>query len=420
MISSLAILAQIAIAPCTAITGVDSVRADRCIEVVEDTVIPPPVVSDSFSHAYDRWVPASGECTRAQHNTYRAKGPDGKWYPIWHPPVDPSGCSYGHEHGRDPTEALATSDTILFGWGNERLAEFEGQLPRHEDHVGHKIEWANGLDFIPSKAGTLARKCDVLIKLHQGTHSADAFTNNVHEFRYDLKCTDNAEMHFIMMAPIGTGGSFAQTCTGTTVIINVGVPPNPPDSPGGTDTRQIPTRTCVDNALVGLKPQGVQYSKAFGEVWPVSVQILRPDGNRIAQVAIYANLADASRYYDPTKPNNLGKSVDVCYETDNPSDGRTQAECRTVRSFLPDTLTQYDPRSPFKGVRRSVRWNQIGLTNNGRPTTYYTDPFGRRAQATPFTGSIKQTFSSTSNDGMNVYAPTAVGNNYNGVGVRAN
>ena len=38
-------------------------------------------------------------------------------------------------------------------------------------------------------------RCDVLTKLHQGTHSKDAFTNNLHELAYHIRCTDGTELH---------------------------------------------------------------------------------------------------------------------------------------------------------------------------------------------------------------------------------
>src|SRR5437773_1850901 len=49
------------------------------------------------------WVPGpNDDCTQAQHDAYSVVGPDHKRYPTWHPPIDPvTGCSFGHDHGRD-------------------------------------------------------------------------------------------------------------------------------------------------------------------------------------------------------------------------------------------------------------------------------------------------------------------------------
>src|SRR5215510_4644526 len=55
------------------------------------------------SRAFTLWVPGPNDtCTPEVHNRYMAVGPDGLRYPTWHPPTDPSGCTFGHEHGRDP------------------------------------------------------------------------------------------------------------------------------------------------------------------------------------------------------------------------------------------------------------------------------------------------------------------------------
>ena len=56
------------------------------------------------AQSYGLWTPGPrDDCTAAIHNSYSVVGPDGKLYPTWHPPVDPvTGCSFGHDHGRDP------------------------------------------------------------------------------------------------------------------------------------------------------------------------------------------------------------------------------------------------------------------------------------------------------------------------------
>lgn len=379
----------------------------------------PPLPPGGVSRAYGLWTPGEHDtCTKAQHDAYSVIGPDGKLYPTWHPPVDPSGCTFGHEHGKDPhgSALYATVGDIPFGYANEQLLDFDGQLPRHEDHVGHKIEWVNGLQFIPGSQGGEAKTCDTMLKLHQGTHSPDAFTNNVHELAYHLSCTDGTVMHITMMASLGNGGSFLQTCTGETVRIEAGMP-TPPDSPGGSDTRQIPTRACIDKFITGVQQYGASYSKALSEVWPVSLVVTRADGSRIAQFATYNNIKNVSRYYDQGVTGHSAHSLDICWETDDSTDGRTQGDCKAVRAMGLRDWTS--PSSPFTGTDRSVRWNQIGLMNAGQPTTYYTDPFGRNGQATPFKGSIKQVFSAITNDGGKVYAPGNFGADYTAPGVHA-
>src|SRR5690606_23531193 len=117
------------------------------------------------------------------HDRYATLGPDGKKYPTWHPPVDPlTGCTFGHEHGRDPRGSALYHlvGDLPFGYANEQLNAAGLGMQRHEDHVGHKVEWENDVHMqLEGGAGTIVDlRCDVLTKLHQGTHSKDAFTNN--------------------------------------------------------------------------------------------------------------------------------------------------------------------------------------------------------------------------------------------------
>jgi hypothetical protein len=148
---------------------------------------------------------------RAVHDRYSTLGPDGKRYPTWHPPVDPlTGCGFGHEHGRDPRGSALYRDVgdIPFGYANEQLDAANLGLRRHEDHVGHKIEWENDIVLRSNGAGGLLDvRCDVLTKLHQGTHSADAFTNNLHELNYHLRCSDRTELHVTLLTAIGRPSS---------------------------------------------------------------------------------------------------------------------------------------------------------------------------------------------------------------------
>ena len=81
---------------------------------------PSPEPTGELSVAMVAWTPGAGDdCTVEVHNRFTAIGPDGKRYPTWHPPVDPSsGCSFGHEHGRDPrgSDLYARVGAIPFGY----------------------------------------------------------------------------------------------------------------------------------------------------------------------------------------------------------------------------------------------------------------------------------------------------------------
>src|SRR5687767_3832849 len=125
------------------------------------------------SVALATWIPGPNDtCTRADHDRYTTVGPDSLLYPTWHPPTDPvTGCSFGHEHGRDPRGSALYRDVgeIPFGYANQRLDIYDPGMRRHEDHVGHKVEWENNvqLHFDGGGNAVLDVRCDVLTKLHQ-------------------------------------------------------------------------------------------------------------------------------------------------------------------------------------------------------------------------------------------------------------
>jgi len=103
---------------------------------------PPQLTATGPSAAFGIWTPGPNDtCTPAIHDAYSVVGPDAKRYPTWHPPIDPvTGCSFGHEHGRDPrgSKLYAAVGPIPFGYANEQLDTWDPANPRHEDHVGHK------------------------------------------------------------------------------------------------------------------------------------------------------------------------------------------------------------------------------------------------------------------------------------------
>ncbi len=153
-------------------------------------------------------------------------------------------------------------------------------------------------------------RCDVLTKLHQGTHSKDAFTNNLHELVYHIRCTDGTEMHITILSAIGTPGQFTRTCDGVTVVVG---PASPLNSPDGGGQRVIADRTCVDRDI--LVPAG-QFSN-FGtlhESWQTSNSIRSENGHTLAHFNPYFNVSRPSRFYDPALTGLVGRPIDVCYE----------------------------------------------------------------------------------------------------------
>ena len=282
-------------------------------------IVPTPLPPIGQGIAYGIWTPGPNEtCTQADHDRYSVVGPDRKLYPTWHPPVDPAtGCTFGHEHGRDPrgSRLYAQTGDIPFGYANEQLETWDPSGVRREDHVGHKVEWENDVPmrFDSDAANQLFDvRCDFLTKLHQGTHSRDAFTNNLHELVYHIACTDGTEMHITVMAAIGTPGEFERSCD-RSVTVQVG-PATPANSPNGGGVRIIPDRFCVERHMLVPPGERSNLGSALHENWEVSIGIRTTEGRTIAFFNPYYQVFLPSRYYDPNSPNVTARPLDACYE----------------------------------------------------------------------------------------------------------
>jgi len=366
-----------------------------------------------FAASYGIWTPGPrDDCTAEIHNKYSVVGPDGKLYPTWHPPIDPvTGCSFGHDHGRDPrgSALYASVGPIPFGYANEQLDAYDPANPRHEDHFGHKIEWENNvlMHFGSPAADQLFEvRCDVLTKLHQGTHSKDAFTNNLHELAYHIVCTDGTELHVTILAAIGDPGQFTRACDGSTEVV-VG-PATPANSPSGGGRRLIPDRSCVDQFILVPPGQRSDFG-ALHESWQTSNGIERDDGHGLAFFNPYFQVFLPSRFYDAALPAIVGRPIDVCYEV-TPSGNRANGEpCDVFTSNGTVTGVTFDnPASVFNGVERVVDINATIVDNADGPEVWYTDPFGRHGRTQPFSGSIRQFIARIDNTrgGLTASGPT--------------
>lgn len=402
------------------------------------------------SHAMGLWNPNPefDTCTREFHDSLFVVGPDGKRYPTWHPPraVDPRTgqlCTFGHEHGRDPRlsqlwktrqiqrayywdanengqmdpeeEALAG---LPFGWVNERADVWfaANAIPtmRHEDHVGHKVEFANGepdlathnMSPLPNGGVWIGRlgngvvaadtgmRCFFLAKAHQGTSTRDAFVHNLHEVFYladcrhrdDLAlCTDPndlstcADAHpqnsrvsvSVLQAFNRAGGftSFMPMCgierrSDPQDFVNVGHSAWSIHYPNGDGDREIITRQCVEVGF--LVPPG-QWSGNFYEAWPASLSLRRPGGQALLSgINLLFDVQDAARYfypesqkvlrgYDLLRPElagtNLGYSMDLCYDLSLIGEGRRSRGGACDWATQYGSITDIDWDDPRSGFR---------------------------------------------------------------------
>ncbi|GGP57578.1 hypothetical protein [Saccharothrix coeruleofusca] len=395
-----------------------------------------PPASAPTSMAYDLitkadgngYTPRGNECSREVHARYWTYGPDGKVYPTWHPARDPSGCSFGHEHGDDPrsSELFSTVKWPTFGYTSEvMMTSKPGGVHRHEDHVGHKvlavnnsnvIQGDNGFSFFPPNGPTIA-VCDVLLKFHQGTHSPDAFTNNAHELVYNNRCTHNSngqvsEARFTALIPSGRPGGFGSTdCPGPNLggkFTSVGQAV-PPDSP--SDTRSLGRLITDPSCVQAIREGKTHYEVITGREVPFDTNDLHEfwfsdvtvsNSQLSFTVAPLFYVLNPSRYYNASAPDKLSRQVDLCYE------GIRGAYCDQVRQITQQTgqrVAWDDTRSPFKGTLREFRPGTFSVRNSG-PAKVYTDVYGRNPSTTPFTGSIEQYFSGNQNTQMYVRGAT--------------
>jgi hypothetical protein len=374
---------------------------------------PPEIVGDAV--AFGIWNPSGNDtCTKADHDAYYAVGPDGLRYPTWHPAVDPSGCTFGHEHGRDPSGSDLYDEVgpIPFAYANEHLQAGGFGAPRNEDHVGHKVEWENDIVMNGGGGGgnVVSVVCDVLMKMHQGTHSADAFTNNMHEVAYHIRCSDGTGFSATVLTPIGEAGELVVGCHRENHI-QVGTA-NPPISPDGGGQRAIPDQTCIQEHVLAPPDGRPRFFNALHESWEISVSLRAEGGRTLAGFNPYFQVRDPSRFFDATVPG-LARPIDLCYRPEIRGEGACQA-------LGTDSVGWNDPRSPFKGVRRFVDVNGNRSDNADGPNVWYTDALGRNGRTEPFPGSIRQWVAKHDTGALDLHGPS-IGDNrrYDDTGVHA-
>jgi hypothetical protein len=344
-----------------------------------------------FSAAYDKWNPGPNDtCTPEIHNQYSVVGPDGLLYPTWHPPVDPeTGCTFGHEHGRDPR--------------GSNLYSLVGDLPfglaLAADHVGYKIEWENDVPFRftgDAASSLLEVRCDVMMELHQGSHGAGAFRINTHEIAIHASCTDQTRVHLTMIATIGHPGEFISSCDRDRTIV---AGPPPPDAPDGGGRRLIPDRACIEEFILVPEGERSNFGAGVRESWEVSDRIRTKDGKTLVSFNPYFQVLFPARYYDPALEGGLARTVDTCFEVAANGERAEGGACEeTIAAGATVGVPFDDVRSGFRGARRFVDVNSIRISNADGPEVWYTDKYGENAQTEPFPGAIRQFIAKVDNE----------------------
>jgi len=407
------------------------------------------VAEATNSHAMGLWKPNPkfDTCSQELHDSYSVIGPDGRRYPTWHPPevTNPATgkkCSFGHEHGRDPRKsalwtkirqhfafdangdgkinsAELASAGLPFGYVNEQLDVFNSAKGinngmRHEDHVGHKIEWENDLMLQRNSCGTVSSpgcwertdvgvRCDFLMKPHQGTHSGDALVNNMHELIYAVSCRDagatgdarnliGTQLIASTMTVFGRPGGFNIGGVAGNQFQTVGQC-TPANSPVGGGMRIIPSYSQVMSSILVSEGQFSNFSVLY-EDWLSANYLRDASGQQLAYYDPHFAVFLPSRFFAPDgidysglprtledRIGQVGRSADLCHMVT--SDGRRArgGPCAIQTNYgeIKEPIAWDDPRSQFNGVRREFYFNQTVVTNVRGATRWYSDPFGKSA-----------------------------------------
>ncbi|KAI9025491.1 hypothetical protein DFJ74DRAFT_40164 [Hyaloraphidium curvatum] len=339
------------------------------------TMLPP--ASANLSAAYGVWEPlAIGECKKWMHDSYSVLA-DSKVYPTWHPPVDfdpetGAYCTYGHEHGDDPagSRAFSIGGMPPFGAVNEAHMANNVSLKRREDHVGHKVRIVNNMTLYEANNSTVTRACDILIKLHMGTHSPDALVNTAHEVIAYGQCAGLEAYSVRYFALFGVPGRFKEAeASGCNQGIVPALLPNPPNQPSGGTHRAIPTRDCFLRGT--LDEQLANVGRRTQEFWLGSVT-----GSNL-----YSVVEDPSRIYDPSQSTLIGRTHDSCYNASHPL--AATLGCQLTVASSPVRIPWNDTRSYFRGVRHgNSHISGIGFPASNA-TTVYTDAYLRNPRLAP-------------------------------------
>lgn len=391
------------------------------------------------SAAMSQWSPdsAAGDtCTTAQHDDKFFRAADGKRYPVWHGAsiVDSENvpCDTGHEHGTDPAtsalwdfvrdhfafdannsgaiDATERSDaSVPFGWLDEHLRAFDNTT-RPQSHVSYKIFVANGVQRF-RRVGSVRQDagvtCDALVAFNQDTHSTDAFGNALHAVTYAIDCRPGSGVAYSAKLLVSTLARFGD------------------DAVTGGD-RIVPTATDAQANIWVPSGQTSDYAAGLADRWRTLVSVTRSDGTELASFELELHALTPSRLRDASQANELGRSVDLCYQGLNSVGQRVNDPLaastivRRARGGLCETMAPNGPATAlnsriawdrrgdangtranqFKGCVRDVVLGHTSVRNAGGPTTWYTDPFGGRAQTTAAPGFVKQYIASVDNSAV--------------------
>jgi hypothetical protein len=141
------------------------------------------------------------------------------------------------------------------------------------------------------------------------------------------------------------------------------------------------------------------FDDALHESWETSNSVRTESGRGIAFFNPYFQVRFPSRYFDPAQTDNVGRPINLCFETlANGYRARGEPCTRSTANGTLTSLAYDDARSAFDGATRTVDINYNEIRNEDGPEIWYTDPFGRHGKREPFPGSIAQFVAKMDND----------------------
>jgi len=392
-------------------------------------------------------------------------------------------CYFGHEHGSDPQKYVhwdeivqhfgqdQNSDGLIkplvidpstgqitpgdragipFGIANEHMDQYYNQenrdsiFVRHEDHVGHKIEIVNseaemagnsthvmaqisgtqGINIPYYTSGSETYKptgvvCTHLHKFHQGTNSADAVRNNLHEVIFHSTCTSvnvdniNAPAYYPTntvlltgMMSFGNPGEYVRFCfadrstkvcpdgknaNGTCIVNDPLISKLPDAIHSNTLGRNMVDKYCLDH-WSQLNP-GNNYFGPY-ELWEGDLRIQKANGDMLAEHGRQWDVLDPVRFIDPNSSTGIGYNSVQCAPGGAFDSIQSIGGCSSRSQNIP-----WDsPQSGFRGLKRTAYFGRNRVSNPGGAQIWWTDPLGGNAVTVPFSSGLKQKISSVEAD----------------------
>jgi hypothetical protein len=283
--------------------------------------------------------PVAGQkCPDWVHDQYMVTGPDGGLYRTWHAPIDPQyKCWFGHEHGADPRTSKADNTLPAFGYAGKMAG-------LNEPHEAFKVFV---LHAGQASDNGLVMNGDYRIIFHMGTSRVGRYTNQFHSMEYDYVARDGSGRHAHVYGMADTGTNRGSTC-------------------------QNPRQNGRDFSTIGCNDPY--------EIWTFNFSIIHPDDPYRGALEVRTYLSGAVAAFDPITTRDPADETKLVFTQDyrRPGSG----------------VDPQGPNAEFLGCKRESYGGPNYWQNKGRPTTYYTNPYGL-VQPGPGPGLIKQEVSAT-------------------------